>query len=170
MNYFELFELPISLDIDQTQLKANFLKCQQQHHPDKSVNKEEALIRSSEINQAYKTLNILDSRAAYLLTLVQQDQDLEQSIHDLDFLQDALELREAIEEAQTASELKILKDQIHSSTQQLVETFKSQYNQQQWHEARDIVRKLKFYQRVLNDIDQAEDRLFDDNFDLDDEF
>ncbi len=39
-------------------------------------------------------------------------------------------------------------------------------------EARDTVRKLRFFQRVLNDIDKAEDQLLDeeDSFDLDDDF
>ena len=34
MNHFELFELEPALDIDLTQLKAKFLKLQQQYHPD----------------------------------------------------------------------------------------------------------------------------------------
>ncbi len=40
-----------------------------------------------------------------------------------------------------------------------------------WAEARDTVRKLRFFQKVMADIDKAEDRfLDDDSFDLDDDF
>jgi curved DNA-binding protein CbpA len=42
---------------------------QQQYHPDKAQDKDQALIKSSEINQAYKVLSHVDSRAAYLLRL-----------------------------------------------------------------------------------------------------
>ena len=36
MNHFELFNLPVELDIDFATLKAEFLKLQQQYHPDKA--------------------------------------------------------------------------------------------------------------------------------------
>ena len=54
MNHFELFNLPVALDIDSAALKAEFLKLQQQYHPDKAADKDQALIKSSEINQAFK--------------------------------------------------------------------------------------------------------------------
>ncbi len=69
MNHFELFNLPVALDIDLASLKSNFLSLQQQYHPDKAADKDQALIKSSEINQAFKTLSQVDSRAAYLLAL-----------------------------------------------------------------------------------------------------
>lgn len=53
----------------------------------------------------------------------------------------------------------------------LIREFKIDYNDEDWSEARDTVRKLRFFQRVLNDIDKAEDQLLDeDSFDLDDDF
>lgn len=170
MNYFELFHIPVDLDIDLTQLKQKFLALQQQYHPDKASNKEQALIQSSEINHAYKTLSSIDSRAAYLLALHHQDQELEQSIHDLDFLDAALEIREQLDDASSQEQLSLLKKQLQKDITTLSQTFKSDYAQQNWHDAQDTVRKLKFYQRVINDIDKAEDRLFDDHFDLDDDF
>lgn len=85
MSHFELFDLPEALDIDLATLKANFLNLQQQYHPDKSDDKDKALIKSSEINQAYKALSHVDSRAAYLLSLKKQDHHLDQSINDFEF-------------------------------------------------------------------------------------
>jgi Fe-S protein assembly co-chaperone HscB len=69
MNHFELFQLPEALDIDLAALKKQFLNLQQQYHPDKAADKDQALIKSSEINQAFKVLSQVDSRAAYLLAL-----------------------------------------------------------------------------------------------------
>jgi iron-sulfur cluster assembly accessory protein len=77
MNHFELFNLPVALDIDLAALKNEFLKLQQQYHPDKAEDKDQALIKSSEINQAFKALSNVDSRAAYLLSLKKQDYHLQ---------------------------------------------------------------------------------------------
>lgn len=171
MNHFELFNLPVALDIDLATLKSNFLKLQQQYHPDKAEDKDKALIKSSEINQAYKTLSNVDSRAGYLLALKKQDHHLDQSINDFEFLQSALEIREQLDEASTSEQLNSLKVEVQQWIDGLVREFKMDYDAEDWAESRDTVRKLRFFQKVMNDILKAEDRILDDeDFDLDDEF
>ena len=171
MSHFELFNLPEALDIDLATLKANFLKLQQQYHPDKAEDKDQALIKSSEINQAYKALSHVDSRAAYLLALKKQDHHLDQSIHDFEFLQSALEIREQLDEASSTDQLNSLKNEVNQWIDGLVREFKIDYLAEDWAEARDTVRKLRFFQKVMNDIEKTEDRLLDDeDFDLDDDF
>ncbi|WP_010114774.1 Fe-S protein assembly co-chaperone HscB [Acinetobacter sp. P8-3-8] len=171
MSHFELFNLPEALDIDQATLKTNFLKLQQQYHPDKAEDKDQALIKSSEINQAYKALSNVDSRAAYLLALKKQDYHLDQSISDFEFLQSALEIREQLDEASSTEQLNSLKNEVKQWIDGLVREFKIDYVDEDWAEARDTVRKLRFFQKVMNDIEKAEDRLLDDeDFDLDDDF
>lgn len=171
MNHFELFELQPELDIDLVTLKSQFLKLQQQHHPDKAEDKQLAMIQSSEINQAYKTLSEVDQRAAYLLSLQKQDHLLDQSINDFDFLQSALEIREQLEESVDSEQLNSLRTEIQQWIDGLVRAFKIDYADEDWAEARDNVRKLRFFQKVMKDIDQAEDRLLDnEDFDLDDDF
>ncbi|MCH4242689.1 Fe-S protein assembly co-chaperone HscB [Acinetobacter gerneri] len=171
MNHFELFDLPEALDIDLATLKSNFLKLQQQYHPDKASDKDQALIKSSEINQAFKTLSNVDSRAGYLLALKKQDHHLDQSISDFEFLQSALEIREQLDEAANHEQLQSVKQEVSQWIEGLVREFKIDYTDEDWAEARDTVRKLRFFQKVMNDIDKAEDRLLDDeDFDLDDDF
>ncbi|MEQ1320643.1 Fe-S protein assembly co-chaperone HscB [Acinetobacter guillouiae] len=171
MSHFELFDLPEALDIDLATLKANFLKLQQQYHPDKAEDKDKALIKSSEINQAYKALSNVDSRAAYLLSLKKQDHHLDQSISDFEFLQSALEIREQLDEATNTEQLHSLKKEVQQWIDGLVREFKIDFEDEDWAEARDTVRKLRFFQKVMNDIDKAEDQLLDDeNFSLDDDF
>jgi len=171
MSHFELFNLPQALDIDLANLKAQFLKLQQQYHPDKAEDKNQALIKSSEINQAFKILSNVDSRAAYLLTLKKQDHHLDQSINDFEFLQSALEIREQLDEASNSEQLLSLKKEVQQWIDGLVREFKIDYIDEDWAEARDTVRKLRFFQKVMNDIDRAEDQLLDDeDFDLDDDF
>lgn len=169
MNHFELFDLPVALDIDLAVLKAHFLKLQQQYHPDKAEDKNQAMIKSSEINQAYKILSNVDSRAGYLLTLKKQDFHLDQSISDFEFLQSALEIREQLDEAHDTDQLNSLKKEVQQWIDGLVREFKIDYDDEDWSEARDTVRKLRFFQKVMNDISKAEDRILDDeDFDLDD--
>ena len=172
MNHFELFQLPEALDIDLAALKKQFLSLQQQYHPDKAQDKEQALIMSSDINQAYKALSHVDSRAAYLLSLKKQDHHLDQSISDFEFLQSALEMREQLDDATSPEQLNTLKVEVQQWIDGLVREFKLDYADEDWAEARDTVRKLRFFQRVMNDIDKTEDRMLDeaDSFDLDDDF
>ncbi|CAM3027239.1 Fe-S protein assembly co-chaperone HscB [Acinetobacter celticus] len=171
MNHFELFNLPVALDIDLVALKTEFLKLQQQYHPDKAKNKDQALIKSSEINQAFKALSNVDSRAAYLLGLKKQDYHLDQSINDFEFLQSALEIREQLDEAHSADDLTSLKNEVEQWIISLIREFKIDYTDEDWAEARDTVRKLRFFVKVMADINKAEDRfLDDDSFDLDDDF
>ncbi|OTG92877.1 Fe-S protein assembly co-chaperone HscB [Acinetobacter sp. ANC 3832] len=171
MNHFELFNLPVALDIDLANLKTHFLNLQQQYHPDKAEDKDQALIKSSEINQAFKTLSNVDSRAAYLLALKKQDHHLDQSISDFEFLQSALEIREQLDEATDTEQLQSLKNEVNQWIEGLVREFKIDYVDEDWAEARDTVRKLRFFQKVMNDINKAEDHMLDDeDFDLDDDY
>ena len=171
MSHFELFDLPEALDIDLASLKANFLKLQQQYHPDKADDKDQALIKSSDINQAYKILSNVDSRASYLLSLKKQDHHLDQSINDFEFLQSALEIREQLDEASDTEQLISLKNEVQQWMDSLIREFKIDFAEEDWAEARDTVRKLRFFQKVMNDIEKAEDHLLDDeSYDLDDEF
>lgn len=164
MNHFELFELEPALEIDLTQLKAKFLKLQQQYHPDNNQDQiEQAIAKSSQVNQAYDALKHIDSRASYLLQLQKQDGGLEQSIHDFEFLQSALELREQLDEATSNEQLQGLRTEVEQWINALIKEFQIDYAEQDWSEARDTVRKLRFFRHVLMDIDKAEEKLFDDD-------
>lgn len=162
MTYFELFDISPSFDVDLSHLKAKYRQLQQQYHPDRQQANpdggQQALQQSSQINQAYQTLSHADSRAAYLLQLNKQDGGLENSIGDLEFLQHALELREQLEEASTPEQLDSLRIEVTQWLEALSREFKIDLEEQDWVDARDTTRKLRFIQRVLLDIDKAEDR------------
>lgn len=177
MTYFELFDISPSFEVDLQQLKTKYRQLQQQHHPDKNQQDQtadsqntNAVLQSSQINQAYQTLSCADSRAAYLLKLNKQDNGLENSIGDMDFLQHALELREQLEEAQTAEQLASLRVEVQQWLASLSREFMLDLEEKDWLDARDTTRKLRFIQRVLLDIDKAEDRFDDLDAAFDDEF
>ena len=61
MNYFELFELPVSFKTDKARLAQKYFELQKKYHPDFFVNgteyeQEQALEISSQLNKALKVL------------------------------------------------------------------------------------------------------------------
>ena len=76
MNYFELFELPISFKTDKTKLAQKYFELQKKYHPDFFVNgteheQEQALEISSRLNKALKVLKDQDQTIKYVLQLKQ---------------------------------------------------------------------------------------------------
>ncbi len=74
MNYFEVFELPEKLTIDTAVLEKQFYSLSRRLHPDRFASRpvaeqEEALARSSLLNDAYRTLKDSILRTQYLLKL-----------------------------------------------------------------------------------------------------
>ncbi len=76
MNYFELYELPVSFHPDQAAIKSKFYELSRKFHPDRfaitgtgSTELSEALRMSALNNDAYKTLKNADSTMAYILKL-----------------------------------------------------------------------------------------------------
>ena len=167
MNFFELFDLAPSFDVDLSQLTTRYRVLQRQYHPDQlqaESNADQALAQlqqSAKVNEAYDTLRIAAKRAAYLLELKKQAIALEQSIGDIDFLQNALEVREQLDEVDSPEALEGLRTEINQWIQALSNEFRIDYTEEDWAEARDTCRKLAFMQKILNDIDSAEDQ-FDD--------
>ncbi|HEY4713607.1 MAG TPA: Fe-S protein assembly co-chaperone HscB [Aquirhabdus sp.] len=169
MNFFELFDLAPSFDLDLSQLTTRYRALQRQYHPDQlqqaQSNSDQAVLaqlqQSAKVNTAYDTLRIAAKRAVYLLELKKQAISLEQSIGDIEFLQSALEVREQLDEVDSPEALEGLRAEISQWIQALSNEFRIDYAEEDWAEARDTCRKLAFMQKILNDIDSAEDQ-FDD--------
>jgi molecular chaperone HscB len=169
LNFFELFDLAPSFDLDLAQLTTRYRALQRQYHPDQlqdlSNSDQSAVLaqlqQSAKVNEAYDTLRIAAKRAVYLLELKKQAIALEQSIGDIEFLQNALEVREQLDEVNSPEALDDLRSTINQWIQALSNEFRIDYAEEDWAEARDTCRKLAFMQRILNDIDSAEDQ-FDD--------
>ena len=74
MNYFELYDIPESFEIDQAALKRKFLELSKKYHPDFHTLNDEgeqeyALKMSVLNNKAYKTLKNKELLTAYILEL-----------------------------------------------------------------------------------------------------
>lgn len=171
-NFFALFEQPIQFKMAQNELDQRLRYLQKQYHPDnveKSMLQDNADVAkaiqqaeqaSALINQAYQTLSHLDSRASYLLDIAGQAETLENSIADLDFLEDAMQLRidldDAIDDKDNAM-LGHLQPQIAQRLQNQSERFDAAYTSQDWKNAIDATQKLKFLVKLNADITIAID-------------
>ena len=161
-NFFALFELPISFEIDTTRLSERLRDLQSQYHPDKLSGNESASLKqnSAVINHAYDILVNPDSRANYLLELSKQELNTDHSIADLEFLDDAMELRMALDDADTANDLAAittLKSDVNQRINQHSQRFSDAYAKQDWLIAKDATQKLKFLVKLKKDMDIAID-------------
>ncbi|CNI42321.1 co-chaperone HscB [Yersinia mollaretii] len=172
MDYFTLFGLLPRYQIDGNLVTTRYQELQRQFHPDRFANQPErerlaSLQQAATINDAYQTLKHPLKRAEYMLSLQGFDLGNEQhTMHDTAFLMEQLELREeldAIERQPNAEALlaefnRRLALMTQTRSQQMVE----QLDQQQWESAADTVRKLRFLDKLQQQVEQLEERLFDD--------
>lgn len=171
-NYFELFGLPVQFEVDSSALAAAFLKMQSQWHPDRfaSGTDEERRIsmqNTSLINQAHDTLKSSRLRSRYLLELsgVSFSDEIETS-KDPMFLMQQMELRESIDGVVDADDpldkLDEIKAQVKSQVHTLETDFQAKYNEESLDDAKDIVLKMRFMERIFSEIRRLEEKLEDD--------
>ena len=165
-NFFALFEQPVQFAVNQERLDQQLRLLQKRYHPDNLVAdsknvadsaqaKQQSEQASALINQAYQTLRDPDSRASYLLDIARQAQNLEHSIADLDFLEDAMQMRMDLDDAIEGKELAVLKQlnpQITVRLNKQSERFDSAYQSQDWQTAIDATQKLKFLVKLDADV------------------
>jgi len=170
-NHFELFNLPTRFAIDLSALDQHYRKLQSAVHPDRFVAAPAAeRLRSMQLatqaNEAYRTLKDPTTRARYLLQINGIDTEEESNTAmPAEFLVLQMEWREAIEDARVAEDIPALDKLMHKIQQE------SKTLQQRLHlvldetkdfpEAAVTVRKLRFLDKVREDIQQSISRLED---------
>jgi len=161
-NFFELFELPVSYDVDLNQVQKHYMALQKQVHPDKFVSgsdqeKRLSMQQTSWINEAQATLKDPVLRAHYLLQLKDADENNDTATTmDASFLMQQLEMRERLEnikdEADPLSALDALTKEIKRSTKLMMDEFGRSYQEDRFDDAREWIRKLQFLQKAAKEI------------------
>lgn len=179
MNYFQLFNIPVSFDVDLSELPQTYQQLQRLTHPDKFASGTEqqklvAIQKNAQVNDAYSVLKSPLSRAEYLLSLCGIDlQHEQQTIKDTAFLMQQMEWREELAEiteqteplAALASLENEINQKIKTDLNQLrlflkVEGSSAEQSLAQ-QSAADIIRQLKFSYKMLSEIELKEDILSD---------
>src|SRR5881396_628946 len=104
LDYFALFEMPRKLWIEMSGLEQKFLQMSWKLHPDNFVNateqeRELSLKRSSELNDAYRTLRDPIARVEYLLAIEGERKEGEKKQQaPPELLEEVFELNESLDE------------------------------------------------------------------------
>jgi len=163
-NYFELFEIPVSYDVDLNQVQDRYRSLQKAVHPDKYANASSqerriSMQHTSLINQALHTLKHPVERAMYLLQLKGVDFTMDnQTTMDAAFLMEQMEMREKLEavrdNADPLEELDNMLAGVKSSMSSMADEFKRAYASDDIDDAKETVRKLQFLYKASKEIDE----------------
>ena len=161
MNYYELFDLPVSLTIDTKELSNKYFDLQKKYHPDFFTNADEdeqaeMLERSSMINKAYKTFTSEEATLQYFLKI--KGLFLEDEKYELPpaFLMEMMELNEQLMDVNDSSleemETKIsqLQKHLYDQVQNIIEYYnENTTTEEQLLQVKDYYFKKKYLKRIL---------------------
>ena len=165
-NHFELFGLTPSYALDTGTLDSAYRDIQATVHPDKFAHAGDAERRASmqmttRVNEAYRTLKDPLRRAIHLLELNGIDVAFEtDTAMPKEFLMEQMELREQLEEARSASALDTLNKTLLEQKRQIQSRLAIELDSDKSFEsARILVRKLMFFDRLAEEVDEAYEAL-----------
>lgn len=174
MNYFELFDLPQSFELDTAELATRYRELQRAVHPDKFAGGSEqdiliAVQKTAQVNDGYQTLKEPLRRAEHMLALRGLDISHETStVKDTGFLMQQMEWREALEDIAHSRQPDALIDELHTSFAAYQRDIFSSLSQLLGNDAEgdnsqaaDQIRKLKFMAKLQDELARAEDALFE---------
>ncbi len=171
-NYFELFGLTESFELNLTDLSARYQKLQKALHPDKFASAPErerriSLQQAAQVNSAFQTLKDPMERARYLLELQGRGLNDENfTIRDPEFLEQQIELREALAEIKESNDpvssvlgfLQQLDQMVKACVEQLRQGFAAA-DEMSLTQCRTSVNQLQFLYRLQQEAEALEEEL-----------
>ena len=171
--HFELFGLQPGYDVDREALAAIHLDLQKAVHPDRYAagsphEKLLAVQRAAQVNEAYGVLRDPLERARYLLHLNGIDTAEEtNTAMDPAFLMEQMEWREQLDEVSNAGDalgaLLAIVNQLEQARRGLHRELASLFEDgtgEAMQQAADIVRKLRFMDKLLQQTTEMEEQFF----------
>ncbi|KZC85733.1 Fe-S protein assembly co-chaperone HscB [Neisseria flavescens] len=159
--YFNLFQLEPSFNIDTEALEQTYRALAARFHPDKfasasAFEQKQAVMMSSTINDAYRTLKSPIDRAAYLLKSQNIDADApEHTSFSPEFLMQQMEWRETLMDAQMEQNhdaIRALDQEIQEVQSSLYQDLQQAFEQQDYESAAQWVRHGRFLNKLRNEI------------------
>ena len=159
--YFNLFQLEPSFNIDTEALEQTYRTLAARFHPDKfasasAFEQKQAVMMSFTINDAYRTLKSPIDRAAYLLKSQNIDADApEHTSFSPEFLMQQMEWRETLMDAQMEQNhdaIRALDQEIQEVQNNLYQDLQQAFEQQDYESAAQWVRHGRFLNKLRNEI------------------
>jgi molecular chaperone HscB len=173
-NYFELLRLPQEYFCDKNVLSQHYRELQKQFHPDNYVNQSATEQRlavqfAAYINTAHQTLMSPVRRAEYMLVLRGEEIDHQSTtISDGQFLMLQMEWRESLMDIGALNDAAMAEQQLDELTAivsaeatLLENTFNQYYCENNLSAAKQVVAKLYFVEKMLQEIERLDASLFD---------
>ena len=157
MNYFELFNIPVSVTVDKTSLAKKYFELQKKFHPDffaqeDEVTQEDALEKTSELNKAFKIFKDRDATIQYLLKIKGLLQEEEKYPLPPDFLMEVMELNENLSE-DSAVAIADFEEDIYAAVSNIIEHYNdATASTQDLLRLKEYYYKKKYLQRILDRI------------------
>ncbi|HMU11430.1 MAG TPA: Fe-S protein assembly co-chaperone HscB [Ferruginibacter sp.] len=155
MNYFELFDLPVSLKIDQGKLAQKYFELQKKYHPDfftqaTEHEQEEALEMSSQLNKALKVFKNREETIKYVLQLKDLLEEEEKFQLPSTFLMEMMELNEELNDDTPARIIAIEQD-IFTDVQPIIDNYNDETaTTGDLLKLKEYYYKKKYLQRILD--------------------
>lgn len=156
---FTLLGFEPALELDEAELQSRFQRLRTQFHPDRfsqgsALERRLAVQRAADINAAYATLSAPILRAQHYFALHGVSLDEAQTLQDAAFLNQQMELREALDDARDPLSREALRNQVNLLWSQIWRDLLSA-------DFEDVQRiqlglqRLQFLQRFLQQMDQG---------------
>ena len=174
--HFELFELPVSFEIDLHDLSQRYRELQRVVHPDKFVNASDrerrlSVEKAAAINEAYQILKTPQRRARYMLELqsVSFDDENDTAL-DPAFLMEQIELREALSELSQSdnpmASLNNIMADIKKRITAVLFAIREGLEQEQLDDAqknslKQLIHKMQFLNKLQQEAEYQEENLLD---------
>ena len=163
MNYFELYDLPVSFNPDKDLVKKKFYELSRRYHPDRfsladDAAQQEALQMAALNNAAFKTLNDTTATIQYILKIKGVLEDDEKYNLPPDFLMEMMELNEAVSDYETAPDEEkkqwavgsgqLLIEQLKQETESLTKEYDATGNETLLKQIKDLYYREKYLLRI----------------------
>lgn len=171
-DYFQLFQLPRSFELDRQALADTYRELQRAVHPDKFAHASDrerrlSVQQAAQINEAYRVLKDPIARARYLLELQGHAFDDHQTAMDPMFLMEQMELRERLSELRQGddplAELEQLRAEGETRNKALLQELNALFADPSADlvQAAELIRKLQFMRKLLDEATEIEEELLD---------
>lgn len=162
MTHFELFNLPISLNVDTSGLSKKYFELQRKYHPDRfgqasDAEQEQALQVSAQINRAFKTLKDPDETIKYVLQLKGLLEEEEKYQLSPDFLMEVMELNEELEAGMTddiQSKIDQLKNELYAAVETIITNYQEGLSsEKELLQVKEYYFKKKYIDRMVDNLE-----------------
>ena len=171
-NYFELFGLPVSFELDTSNLTERYRDLQRSVHPDRFANATDrerrlSMQQASLVNEAHRALKDPLQRARYMLSLQGVDiNDESNTVMDGMFLMEQMELREELDAITGKDDpfsaliefAASIESRISERVQKLKNLF-SDVNDENLQQAHNLSLQLQFLYRLREEAESREESL-----------